>query len=52
MKPRIQTLSEKKLVGMHQTMSLVNYKIGELWRRFSPRRNEITNNLKKTLSKI
>ena len=49
MKPRIQTLSEKKLVGMHQTMSLANYKIGELWRRFSPRRNEITNNLNNDL---
>lgn len=49
MKPRIQTLSEKKLVGIHQTMSLANYKIGELWRRLSQRRNEITNNLNNDL---
>ena len=26
-------------------MSFVNYKIGDLWRSFSPRRNEIKNNL-------
>ena len=45
MTPRVQTLYEKKLVGRRLTMSFANYKIGELWRTFSPRRKEITNNL-------
>lgn len=45
MTPRIQTLHEKKLVGIRLTMSFADYKIGELWRNFSPRRKEITNNL-------
>lgn len=45
MTPRIETLSEKKLVGMRLTMSFANYKIGELWRSLIPRRKEITNNL-------
>ncbi len=30
-------------------MSLADYKIGELWQSFSPRRKEITNNLTKDL---
>ncbi len=45
MTPRIETLNERKLVGKRLTMSFVNYKIGELWRSFTPRRKEITNNL-------
>ena len=45
MTPRIETLYEKKLVGRRLTMSFANYKIGELWRTFSPRIKEITNNL-------
>ncbi|MFA6262269.1 MAG: GyrI-like domain-containing protein [Bacteroidia bacterium] len=45
MEPRIETLREKKLVGMTLTMSLSNNKTGELWRNFMPRRKEISNNL-------
>lgn len=45
MEPRIETLSEKKLIGKHLTMSLADNKTGELWRSFLPRRKEITNNL-------
>jgi AraC family transcriptional regulator len=45
MKPRIEILNEKKLVGRRLTMSFADYKIGELWRTFSPRRKEINNNL-------
>ena len=45
MTPRIETLNERKLVGKRLTMSFANYKIGELWRSFTPRRKEITNNL-------
>jgi AraC family transcriptional regulator len=43
MEPRIETLSEKKLVGKHLTMSLSNNRTAELWRSFMPRRKEITN---------
>lgn len=49
MTPRIETSAEKKLVGKRLTMSFANYKIGELWRSFIPRRYEITNNLTKDL---
>jgi AraC family transcriptional regulator len=43
MQPRIINLSEKKLVGCQMTLSLSAYNIAELWKRFMPRRNEITN---------
>ena len=43
--PRIEILIEKKLVGRRLTMSFADYKIGELWRSFIPKRKEITNNL-------
>jgi AraC family transcriptional regulator len=49
MTPRIEQLSEKKLVGKRLSMSFTNYKIGELWRDFTPRRKEITNNLTSSL---
>ena len=45
MTPRIQTIKEKKLVGIRLAMSFADYKIGELWRSFSPRRKEIANSL-------
>lgn len=45
MKPRIEILTEKKLVGQRLEMSFADYKVGELWRRFMPRRKDITNNL-------
>ncbi len=38
MTPRIETSNEKKLVGKRLIMSFANYKIGELWRSFMPRR--------------
>lgn len=44
MEPRIETLQEKKLIGMHLSMSLANNKTGEIWKNFMPRRKEITNN--------
>ena len=43
--PRIETLSEKKLIGMHMQMSFSNNKTGELWQSFMPRRKEIKNNI-------
>lgn len=47
--PRIIQLKEKKLIGLHITMSLVNNKTGELWKNFMQRRKEITNNLSNDL---
>jgi AraC family transcriptional regulator len=43
--PRIETIDEKKLVGKRLTMSYADYRIGELWGSFMPRRKEITNNV-------
>ena len=45
MTPRIETINEKKLVGKRMTMSYADYRIGELWGSFMPRRKEITNTL-------
>ena len=44
MNPRIQTLTEKKLVGKSLKMSLADYKVGELWKSFMPKIKDITNN--------
>lgn len=43
--PRIVTLNEKKLIGMHITTSLVNNRTGELWRNFMPLRKHISNSV-------
>jgi len=43
MTPKIETSNEKKLVGKRMTMSYADYRIGELWGSFMPRRKEITN---------
>ena len=45
MEPRIETLSEKKLVGKRIKMTLSDNKTGQLWRSFMPRRREIQNNI-------
>lgn len=45
MEPRIDTVSEKKLVGLRLIMSIVDNKTVELWKGLIPRRKEITNNL-------
>lgn len=45
MEPRIENLKQKKLVGLSMKLSLANYNIVALWKRFGPRRNEIKNNL-------
>lgn len=42
--PKINNLTQKKLVGKKQKMSLANNKTMELWKSFMPRRKEITNN--------
>jgi AraC family transcriptional regulator len=45
MTPKIETSTEKKLVGKSMTMSYADYKIGQLWGSFMPRRKEITNSV-------
>jgi AraC family transcriptional regulator len=49
MAPRITTSNEKKLVGKRMTMSYADYRIGQLWGSFMPRRKEITNSLNNDL---
>ena len=43
MQPRIETLTEKKLVGKRIVMSFAENKTKELWQSFMPRRKEIGN---------
>lgn len=45
MQPRIETITEKKLIGNHLQMSLTNNKTVELWKGFMPRKKEIQNNV-------
>jgi AraC family transcriptional regulator len=45
MEPRIEILTEKKLVGKKMIMSLSDNKTHELWRSFMQRRKEIINNV-------
>ena len=45
MTPRIEMLSEKKLVGQRIRMSIANDKTPELWRGFMPKRKEVLNPL-------
>jgi AraC family transcriptional regulator len=45
MTPRIEILQEKKLVGKRLKMSIAEFKAGELWHAFMPKRKEIKNNL-------
>lgn len=49
MTPRIITTNEKKLIGKRLVMSFANYRVGELWKDFMPRRKEISNNLSSDL---
>jgi len=52
MKPRIEILKEKKLIGNRLTMSLANNTTGELWRSFMPRRREISNSMSNDMISI
>ena len=36
-------VEEKQIVGMRMRMSMAEYKVGELWRSFMPRRMEVQN---------
>ena len=52
MTPRIETITEKKLVGKRMVMSYANYRIGELWGSFMPRKKEIINPLTNDLISV
>lgn len=41
MNPRIENLKEKKLIGIRMPMSFADYRMGELWGSFMPRKKEI-----------
>nr|WP_298997066.1 GyrI-like domain-containing protein [uncultured Allomuricauda sp.] len=43
MRPRIETLPEKKLVGNTMSMSISQNKTGQLWGQFGPKIHEINN---------
>jgi AraC family transcriptional regulator len=49
MEPRIELLTEKKLIGKRITTSLSNNKTVELWRTFMSNRKEIHNSIGKEL---
>ena len=49
MDPRIELLNSKKLIGIHQKMSLLDNKTGELWQEFMPRRSEVKNRINEEL---
>lgn len=52
MEPRIETLTEKKLIGKRIKMTLIENKTFELWKSFMQRRKEILNNLTTDLYSI
>ena len=41
MKPKIETIQARKLVGIRQRMSLAENLTAQLWRSFMPRRHEV-----------
>ena len=45
MEPIIKTFPETKFIGINIIISYSNYRIGELWGNFMPRRNEIQNTI-------
>lgn len=49
MKPRIEIVSQKKLIGKRLKMTFSDDKTAVLWTNFMRRRKEITNNLKSEL---
>lgn len=52
MQPRIEILSEKKLVGIKTQMSFADNKTRELWKSFMPRLNEIRNGIRSKLFSV
>ncbi len=52
MEPRIDVISEKKIIGMKIIMSFADNKTVHLWRSFMPRLKEIKNNIGSDLYSI
>jgi AraC family transcriptional regulator len=52
MQPRIETLSEKKLIGKCMRMSLLNNTTSELWKGFMQRRKEVNHTIGNNLYSI
>ncbi|MEH0154051.1 GyrI-like domain-containing protein [Limibacter armeniacum] len=52
MKPRIEMLSEKQIVGNKISMSFADNKTYKLWSGFMPRRKEITNSVNALLFSV
>lgn len=51
-KPRIETISEKKLIGHVIDMSLTNNKTFELFSGFMPLRNQVTNSISSDIYEV
>lgn len=49
MTPKIESINDKKLVGIRMKMSYANYRVGELWGSFMPRRKKIINTINNDL---
>jgi AraC family transcriptional regulator len=45
MQPRIETITEKKLIGQKLNMTFATNKTAQLWQSFMPRRREITSSI-------
>ena len=52
MKPRITTLTEKKLIGCKQNMNYATYNPVLLWQSFMPLKKEITNTISTDLFSV
>lgn len=52
MKPSIETLTAKKMIGIYLKMSFTNNRTFEIWRSFMPRRKEIQNSVGNELYSI
>ena len=52
MQPGLISINEKKLIGQRMSLSLANYNIELLWRKFGTRRQYITNNITSDLFSI
>ena len=52
MQPRIEMITEKKLIGQRLIMSLSEFKAGTLWKSFMPRRKEIHHPLNSDLVSV
>ena len=52
MEARIETLSEKKLIGKHITMTFIENKTFQLWSSFMPEKKEIKNSIDSNLYSV